>query len=266
MTARTTIDINCDMGEAFGPWRIGEAGDDALMPLISSANIATGFHAGDPNLMDRSVAAAAARGIGIGAHPGFRDLQGFGRRHIAAPAEELVNDVLYQVGALASFARRHGVALQHVKLHGALFMHAARDTAFSAALVDAIQRVGPELLVYCMDVSETYAIAQRAGLGTVRELYADRDYDRSGSIVFARRVERPDPQRVADKILRACRDGRVGTVEGDTIDIAFDSICFHSDTPGALELATAMRDALIADGIRVARPGEPPSTPGKATP
>jgi UPF0271 protein len=256
VTARTVIDINCDMGEGFGPWRIGEAGDDALMPLISSANIATGFHAGDPNLMDRSVAAAAALRIGVGAHPGFHDLQGFGRRHIAAQPDELVNDVLYQVGALSGFARRHGVALQHVKPHGALFMHAARDEAFSGALVDALLKTGPELLLYCMDISVTYALAKRAGLGVVREFYADRDYDRSGSIVFARRVERPDPQRVADKILRACRDGRVDTVEGDTIEVQFDSVCFHSDTPGALELAAAMRAALIADGIRIARPGQ----------
>jgi len=256
MPFRTVIDINCDMGEGLGPWRIGEAGDEALMPLISSANVATGFHAGDPNLMDRSVRSAAALGVGIGAHPGFHDLQGFGRRHIAAQPDELVNDVLYQVGALAGFARRHGVSLQHVKPHGALFMHAARDEAFSGALVESLLKIGPELLLYCMDVSVTYAVAKRAGLGTVRELYADRDYDRSGSIVFARRVERLDPQRVADKILRACREGRVDTVEGDTIEIEFDSVCFHSDTPGALELATAMHAALTADGIRIARPGQ----------
>ncbi len=261
MTARTVIDINCDMGEAFGPWRISEAGDDALMPLISSANIATGFHAGDPNLMDRSVAAAAALGIGVGAHPGFHDLQGFGRRHIAAQPDELVNDVLYQVGALSSFARRHGVALQHVKPHGALFMHAARDEVFSGALVDALLKIGPELLLYCMDISVTYAVAKRAGLGVVREFYADRDYDRTGSIVFARRVERPDPQRVADKILRAVRDGKVDTVEGDTIEVQFDSICFHSDTPGALEMATALRAALIADGVAITRPGQTARTP-----
>ena len=253
MAARTAVDVNCDMGEGYGAWTIGEAGDDALLPLISSANIATGFHAGDPNLMDRLVREAGARGIGIGAHPGFHDLQGFGRRQIAAPADELVNDVIYQVGALAAFAQRHGHALQHVKPHGALYMHAARDEAFSAALVQALQRVGPRLL-YCMDVSVTCAIARRAGLPVVREFYADRDYDRSGFIVFARRVGRPDSARVADKVIRACRDGRVDTVEGDTIEVEFESICFHSDTPGALELATAMRAALAAEGIAVARP------------
>ena len=254
MPARLTVDINCDMGEGFGPWTIGDAGDAALLPFISSANIATGFHAGDPNLMDRTVREAGALGIGIGAHPGFRDLQGFGRRHIAASAEDLANDVLYQVGALDGFARRHGQRMQHVKPHGALYMHAARDEAFSAALVDCIQRLSPDLLLYCMDVSVTCAVAGSAGLRTVREFYADRDYDRSGSIVFARQVARPDPGRVADKVLRACRDGRVDTVEGDTIDVGFESVCFHSDTPGALELARAMRDALTAEGIRIAPP------------
>ncbi len=255
MADRRVVDINCDMGEGFGAWRIGEADDDTLLPLISSANIATGFHAGDPNLMDRLVREAGARGVGIGAHPGFRDLQGFGRRQIAATAEELTNDVLYQVGALEAFTRRHGGVLQHVKPHGALYMHAARDEAFSAALVEALQRVRPEVLLYCMGVSTTCAVARRAGLPVVREFYADRDYDRSGSIVFARRVERPDPQRVASKVVRACLDGRVDTVEGDTIDIEFESICFHSDTPGALDIAVAMRDALAAETIRVAPPG-----------
>ena len=254
MPARLTIDINCDMGEGFGAWTIGEAGDAALLPLISSANIATGFHAGEPNLMDRTVRDAGARGIGIGAHPGFRDLQGFGRRQIGAAPEELANDVVYQVGALDAFARRHGHRLQHVKPHGALYMHAARDEAFSAALVDCVQRLSPDLLLYCMDVSVTCAAARRAGLRTVREFYADRDYDRSGSIVFARRVGRPDPARVADKVLRACREGRVETVDGDTIEVAFESVCFHSDTPGAFDLARAMRDALAAEGIRIARP------------
>lgn len=255
MPMRRTVDINCDMGEGFGAWTIGEAGDEALMSLISSANIATGFHAGDPGLMDHTVREAAACGVGIGAHPGFRDLQGFGRRHIVASPEDLAHDVLYQVGALDAFARRHGRRLQHVKPHGALYMHAARDEAFSAALVECVQRFSPDLLLYCMDVSVTCAVAGRAGLRTIREFYADRDYDRSGSIVFARRVGRPDPGRVADKVLRACRDGRVETVDGDTVEVAFESICFHSDTPGAFELARAVRDALTADGIRIAPPG-----------
>lgn len=254
MAGLSTVDINCDMGEGLGPWRVSEYADEELLPLISSANVATGFHAGDPALMDRVVREAAARRVAVGAHPGFRDLHGFGRRHLAAPAEELVADVLYQVGALGAFTRRHRLPMQHVKPHGALFMHAARDETFSAALVEGLQQIGPDLLLYCLESSVTYGIARRAGLGVVREFYADRDYDRSGSIVFARKVGRPDPQRVADKVVRACRDGRVETVEGDTIDVGFDSICFHSDTPGAAALASAMRDALAAEGVRIAAP------------
>lgn len=248
---KQTVDLNCDMGESFGYWTIGDAGDERLMPLIGSANIATGFHAGDPSIMDRTVRLAVANGVNIGAHPGFRDLQGFGRRNIAAGAEELVCDILYQLGALREFARRHGAELRHVKPHGALYMHAARDEGFSNALVEAMRIVAPDLSLYCMDVSVTYTIAKAAGQPVVREFYADRDYDRSGSIVFTRRVGTLDPARIADKVARACRDGTVETVEGDTIDIGFDSICFHSDTPGALDIATAILRALASEGVAV---------------
>ncbi|AWK89417.1 5-oxoprolinase subunit PxpA [Azospirillum thermophilum] len=249
---RTMVDLNCDLGEGFGQWTLGEATDDALMDLISSANVATGFHAGDPNLMDRVVRLAVERGVALGAHPGYRDLQGFGRRVIQAKPDELVNDILYQVGALREFARRHGTRLQHVKPHGALYMEAARDETLSRLMVDALLKSSPDTLLFCMDVSKTCAVASAAGLPVVREFYADRDYDRSGSIVFARRMRPLDPAEVADKCVRACREGKVRTVEGDDIDIAFDSICFHSDTPGALAIGTAVRTALLKDGIRIA--------------
>ncbi|MEJ1936833.1 5-oxoprolinase subunit PxpA, partial [Nostoc sp. NIES-2111] len=235
----------------LGMWTIGDSVDAEVMKLISSANIATGFHAGDPSLMDATVKLAKANGVGVGAHPGFRDLHGFGRRHIAGTAEELTNEVLYQVGALREFARRHGVPLQHVKPHGSLYMHAARDREFSKQLVDALQQVGPELYLFCMGVAVTYEIAKAAGQPVVREVYADREDDRSGSIVLTRRGEKLDPKRVADRVIRACVDGKVGTVEGDTIDIQFESICFHSDTPGALALARGIREALDSNGIAV---------------
>jgi len=249
---RTVIDLNCDLGEGFGPWSIGETRDCDLLPLISSANIATGFHAGDPNLMNATVQQASALGVAIGAHPGFDDLVGFGRRALAAGADELVNDVLYQIGALAEFASRHGASLQHVKLHGALYMHAAIDRTFSERLVEALRRSRDAVYVFCMDGSETCAAARNAGLPVVREFYADRDYDRSGSIVFKRRVGALDPQKVADKVVRACLDGKVETVEGDTLDMDFESVCFHSDTPGSLEIVRAIRAALERNGIRVA--------------
>lgn len=249
---RRSVDVNCDMGEGFGAWTLGEADDAQLMPLIGSANIATGFHAGDPNVMDRTVRLALAEGVGIGAHPGYRDLQGFGRRSIAAPAEELVNDIAYQIGALQAFAARHGGRLQHVKPHGALYMDLARSREMSEALVEMVARVAPGAQLYCMEASETFRVARERGLPVVREFFADRDYDGSGAIVFARRVARPDPEAVAAKCVRACREGRVRCVDGAEIAIGFDSICFHSDTPGALAIARAIRAAFEAEGIRVA--------------
>ena len=153
---RTTIDLNCDMGEGFGHWTYGDAPDAALMPLISSANVAAGFHAGDPNQMDAVVGLAAEHGVGLGAHPGYNDLQGFGRRTIGARSEELVNDIIYQTGALREFGRRHGVPLQHVKPHGALYMTCAKDVDLSTQLIDAMQATGPDLfltgLTGCLNV------------------------------------------------------------------------------------------------------------------
>lgn len=247
-----SVDINCDMGEAFGRWRIGDAEDRALMPLISSANIAAGFHAGDPNLIDETVTLAVEHGVGVGAHPGYRDLQGFGRRKIAGAARELVNDIIYQVGAVKEFARRAGTRLQHVKPHGALYMELAANIELSRAFVDYMRAVQPATPIYCMGGSQTWRAAVEAGQPAVREFYADRDYDDSGSIVFARDVGRPDPRQIAQKVVRASTDGTVRTVSGSDIRIDFESICFHSDTLGALEIAGQMRDALKAAGVRIA--------------
>lgn len=251
---RTTVDLNCDMGEGFGHWTYGDAPDSAIMPLISSANVAAGFHAGDPNSMDNVVRLAAEHGVGLGAHPGYDDLKGFGRRAIAAKPEELVNDIVYQTGALREFGRRHGVPLQHVKPHGALYMTAAADAELSRQIVEALQKTGPELFLYCMSISETYRIAKEAGQPVIREFYADRDYDKTGSIVFARKMRPLEPQEIADKVLRACTEGKVRTVEGDDIEIPFESICFHSDTPGALAIGTAVRKTLIENGVTIAPP------------
>ena len=248
---KRTIDLNSDMGEGFGPWQIGDGVDAEIMPLISSANIATGFHAGDPNIMQSMVVLAAQHGVGIGAHPGFRDLVGFGRRNIRSSVDELVNDFIYQVGALREFARLNNTTLRHVKPHGALYMHVAQDEVMSRALVSAIQRTDPSLALYCMAQSLTFRVAQEMGLPVVREFYADRDYDSTGSIVFTRRVGALDPAAVAAKVIRACQQGTVQTVEGQSIPIEFDSVCIHSDTPGALALIHATRNALSVHGIDV---------------
>jgi len=246
------IDLNCDMGEGFGHWSYGDAPDEALMAVISSANVATGFHAGDPSLMNRVVLLAKEHGVSVGAHPAYRDLQGFGRRYMKCSDEELVNDIVYQVGALREFCRRHGVRLQHVKPHGALYMEAAKNESLSNHLVEVLRAAAPDLMLFCMDMSLTCQSARGFGQPVIREFFADRDYDNSGSIVFARKVSQPDPDQIARKCLRACREGKVETVEGGDIDIAFESICFHSDTPGALEIGRAVRAALTEAGISIA--------------
>tara|TARA_R110002020_G_scaffold113518_33_gene261219 strand:- start:3257 stop:4159 length:903 start_codon:yes stop_codon:yes gene_type:complete len=248
---RSVVDLNCDLGESFGQWSNGEASDDQLMDLITSANIATGFHAGDPTIMNAVVQGAVSRGIGIGAHPAYNDLQGFGRRRIDAKPEELVNDVLYQVGALREFTRRHGGTLQHVKPHGALYMEAARNAELSGQLVEALGRSSPNTPLFCMGSSETYRVARAAGFPVVREFYADRDYDETGTIVFTRRMRVLDPKDVAERCVRACLTGKVRAESGVDIDIEFESICFHSDTPGALAIGAALRDALIENGVRL---------------
>ena len=248
------VDFNSDMGEGFGPWTIGDGVDDQLMAFISSANIATGFHAGDPGTMRRTVEQARRLGVAVGAHPGFRDLVGFGRRHINAPAQELVDDILYQLGALREIARAQGVSLQHIKPHGALYMHLARDEEAARLLVENLQRLEPGLLLYCRPGSVICRVAQALGQPVIREFYADREYDLSGSIVFTRHVRALDPATVAARVLRACQEGVVRTVEGEDLSIEFDSICLHSDTPGALALVEATRNALDNAGIKVRAP------------
>ncbi len=249
-----TVDFNSDMGEGFGPWTIGDGVDNELMGFISSANIATGFHAGDPGTMRRTIEQAKRRGVAIGAHPGYRDLVGFGRRHINTSAQELVDDVLYQLGALRELARAQGVALQHIKPHGALYMHLARDEDAARLLVENLQRLEPELLLYCMPSSAIWRVAKALGQPVIREFYADREYDLSGSIVFTRNVGAYDPAKVALRVLRACLQGVVRTVEGEDLAIEFDSICLHSDTPGALALVETTRNALDDAGVKVRAP------------
>lgn len=245
------IDINCDMGEGFGTWTIGDDIDLSIMPLVSSINLAAGFHAGDPNIINRTVAQAKAHGLGIGVHPGYRDLVGFGRRQMRASAQELVNDSIYQLGAVREFVRLHGLQLQHFKLHGALYMHAAADEEFATALVDALQTIDTQLPILAMGGSVIDRVARAKGQPVIREFYADRDYDDSGSIVFTRRVRPLVPEDIANKVMQACKEGTVKTVQGNTIAIEFESICIHSDTTGALSLMQAARRQLDEAGIVV---------------
>lgn len=248
---KASIDINSDMGEGFGPWTFGDDVDAQLMPLVSSINVAAGFHAGDPQTIDRTANLAKLHDVGVGAHPGFRDLVGFGRRHIDTPPDELVSDVLYQLGAIRALIARHGLDVQHLKLHGALYMHAARDAEFASALIEALDLTDPDLPILAMAGSALDRVAHEHGRPVIREFYADRQYGDDGQIVFARKVGELNPEEVVAKILRGCREGQVETVTGASIPIEFDSICIHSDTRGAVRLATAIRAALDEAGISV---------------
>ena len=245
------IDINCDMSEGFGPWDFGHDVDARMMASVTSINVAGGFHAGDPTLIAKTMALANKFGVGVGVHPGFRDLVGFGRRHIVASAEELVNDCLYQLGAVRELASTADIQLQHFKLHGALYMHAARDEEFADALITALTKITPQLPVLVMDGTVIQRLCEARGYPIVREFYADRHYDDDGRIVFTRNVGTLGAQETAEKVVRACTEGVVRTVTGAEVPIAFESVCIHSDTSGAPELLDAIVQALRAADIEI---------------
>jgi UPF0271 protein len=233
------IDFNCDMGESFGPYSFGA--DEELMRYISSANVAGGFHAGDPHVMHRTVALAKEHGVAVGVHNGYRDLVGFGRREINVSPEEIHDELIYQLGALREFARYHDVEVQHVKPHGALYMVAARDEELSRAIIEAIQQVDPGLYLFCARASVTYELASKMSQPVAAEFYADREYNDDGQIVFTRKVTRElDPEKVAERVLRGITEGKVETVNGNDIEVVSDSVCVHSDTPGVVRLAEAI--------------------------
>ena len=245
------IDLNSDLGEAFGAYRIGF--DEELFALISSANVACGFHGGDPRVMERTVAAAKARGIGIGAHPGFPDLVGFGRREVAATPDEVRTDTLYQIGALDAFCRAAGVRMQHVKAHGALYNTAVKDPALSAAIAAAVKAHDPGLIMLAQPGTALFAAAEAAGLPTAREGFADRAYNPDGTLVSRRLpgAVLTDPEAVAERALRLVTEGRVPTIDGGELELRIDSLCIHSGTPGAVEMARAIRRRFDAAGIAV---------------
>jgi UPF0271 protein len=244
------IDISCDMGESFGPWKMGF--DEEMMQYISSANVAGGFHAGDPTTMRKTVALAKDHGVAVGVHPGYRDLVGFGRREMDVPPDEIHDEIVYQLGALREFARYYDMVVQHVKPHGALYMVAARDEELSRAIIEAIQRVDPGLLLFCMQASVTYQLAQKMDQPVVAEFYADREYNDDAQIVFTRSVaEELDPEEVGDRAVRAVTENMVKTESGKDIEVASDSVCVHGDTPGAVRLAEAIARKLGENGIEI---------------
>ncbi len=244
------IDFNCDMGESFGPYTFGA--DEELMRYISSANVAGGFHAGDPSVMRKTVALAREHGVAVGVHNGYRDLVGFGRREMDTTPDEIHDELIYQIGALREFARYYDMEVQHVKPHASLYMKAARDEETSRAIIEAIQKVDPGLVIYCMQASVTYDLAKKMDQPVATEFFADRDYNDEGQIVFTRKVtDDLDADEVGDRVVRGLTEGKVTTVSGKDIDVPSDSVCVHSDTPGAAKLAEAIVRKLEENDIEV---------------
>jgi len=243
------IDFNCDMGESFGSHRLGL--DEEVIKHITSANVATGFHAGDPDWMARTVALAEAENVAIGAHPSYPDLVGFGRRSMALSPEEVRNAVIYQVGALAAFASDH--RLQHVKPHGAMYNTAVRDEAEATAIVEAVRAYDPDLIHMVLAGSLWEQVARGAGVRVARECFADRAVTSEGSLV-PRSQEGAvihDEEEVVRRSLKLATEGRVVAVDGTEIDFRADSICLHGDTAGSVALAAAVRKELEAAGVQI---------------
>jgi len=249
-----TLDLNADLGESFGPWRMGQ--DEALFDIITSANVACGFHAGDPMEMDRTVERAKAKGVAVGAHPGFRDLEGFGRRRIQGlkPAE-VRTLVRYQVGALAAIARAHGLHLSHVKLHGALANMASEDEAIAKPFIEAVAAFDPELAVIAMAATALERTAAAHPHPLVREIYADRAYNDDGTLV-ARGTPGAvlhDAGEAADRVLRMLEEGALTSINGVRVPVKPETVCVHGDGPEALRMAETLRNRLERAGVKVQR-------------
>jgi UPF0271 protein len=245
------IDLNSDLGEGFGAWRMGD--DDALLDIVSSANIACGFHAGDPGVMRRVTERAVERGVAIGAHVAYRDLAGFGRRAIDIAPAELSDEVLYQIGALDGFARAAGDRVRYVKPHGALYNTAAVDEEQAWAVLDALRRYDPQPAILCPPDSEMARQAEKIGVTVFTEAFADRAYTAEGALV-SRKLPGAvlhDPDAVSARVVRMVKTGKVTSVDGGELSISARSICVHGDTPGAVELARRIRDDLIAADVRI---------------
>lgn len=246
------IDLNADVGEGLGPWPMGD--DERLIPLVTSANVACGAHAGDPLTIERTVAIAVRHGVAVGAHPGYPDLVGFGRRDLEMTPAELRASVIQQVAGVAGFARAAGVTLTHVKAHGALYNRMARDAATADVVARAVAAVAPQAVFVALAGSVALDAGRAAGLRVAAEAFADRAYERDGSL-RSRQLDGAilsTAEEAAAQALSLARDGRVRAHDGTELAVRADTICIHGDTPGAAAYATAVRVALEGAGVTVA--------------
>ncbi len=245
------VDLNSDLGESFGSYTLGM--DDQVIKHVTSVNIACGWHAGDPLVMDRTVKAALREGTAIGAHPGFPDLLGFGRRNLAATPEEVKAYVKYQLGALMAFAKASGAAIQHVKAHGALYNMAAKDAKLAAAIAEAIREVDRNIILMGLANSEMINAGKEMGLKTANEVFADRAYNPDGTLV-SRKLPGAvihDADLAISRVVRMVKEGKVQAVNGEDIEIKADSICVHGDNPEAVEFTKRIRARLEQEGVEV---------------
>ena len=246
---RKRIDFNCDMGESFGMYKMGF--DEEVIKHISSANIARGFHAGDPMWMRRTVDLAEKHGVGIGAHPSYPDLNGFGRRNMSADPEEVKNDVIYQAGALKAFTASR--KLQHVKPHGAMYNQAVKDDRLATAICEAVLEVDETTILLALSGSKWISIAESLGMRVAKEVFADRAMNNDGTLVSRSHDGSVlhDIDLVVERSVRMVTEGKVETITGDTIEVEADSICLHGDTPGAVKMAEAMGQVFKENDIEV---------------
>ncbi|GBC69600.1 hypothetical protein HRbin01_01302 [archaeon HR01] len=243
------IDINVDTGEGYGRYRLGN--DEEVIKYVSSANLATGFHGGDPVVMWTTVKYAKKYGVAVGAHPAFQDLRGFGRRVIKMEPEELKSDILYQLGALDAFLKAEGMKMQHVKPHGALYMVVENDETYAEAVIDAIRLYNPELIFFTEYGTVAWKKAKDAGLRVVSEAFPDLQYSSEGKWIIERVKKPMDPSTVARRALSIVKDGSIETIDGKTIKIVAETICLHSDSPNAPEVAKTVREELEKNGVKV---------------
>ena len=246
------VDLNCDMGESFGNYKIGQ--DEEVIKYITSANIACGFHAGDPKVMRYTVKLAKENNVAIGAHPGFPDLQGFGRRKMDISPEEIKNLITYQIGALQAIAKAEGMSLQHVKPHGALYNTIANDKKLGQAVVEAILKINKDLILIGLAKSEIIDIALKSGLKVAREAFADREYNLDGTLV-KRSISGAvisDPDLIAERVIKMIDQQKIETIDGEIIDLQIDTICLHGDNINELNVIKAIRKRLTEEKIKIA--------------
>lgn len=244
-----TIDLNSDLGESFGQWAMGD--DAAMLDIVTSANVACGFHAGDPAGILRTLKAAAAKGVTIGAHVAYPDLVGFGRRNMDIASDELTADVIYQIGALQALATAAGTAVRYVKPHGALYNTIAHDKRQALAVIEAIRAVDARLVLVALAGSPLIELARREGLTCIAEAFADRAYTPQGTLVSRREpgAVLHDAEQVAQRMLRLVQSGEVEAIDGSVTRVEADSICVHGDSPGAIQMAREVRHLLEQSGV-----------------